>query len=405
MKPQTYTIFAKQFTPMKILFVANRVPFPPFRGDKLKIFHLATQLKKRGHDLHLITIAESKEDLAYAKNLEEIFTKLDIHHLPKFKSLFNVFWGLISGKPLQVAYFNSNKFNEKLKETLEQGQFDAIHVQHIRMGAHFENLPKSLAVLDLPDAFSLYWKRRMAQEKRFLHKWWNKLEYKRLLKYEKSMLPLFHLNLVCSEEDQKYLIENTGANIQILPNGVDTKTFGKKENVEMVNNRILFTGNMDYEPNIDAVNYFVKDIFPEILAVVPQAEFVIAGQRPDARVLSLASEKVKITGFVEDISVEYAKAHIVVAPLRFGAGTQNKVLEALSVGVPVVCTQVGFKGLDIENGEGALLCNDATEFAQQCIQLLTSQNYHQSIASKGSEKIRTKFSWEAIAVRLEQYLE
>lgn len=402
MKPQTYTIFAKIISRMKILFVANRVPYPPFRGDKLKIFHLATQLKKRGHELHLITIAENRDDLEQAKHLSTLFDSMELHFLPKYRSLLNVGLGLLGKRPLQVAYFDSASFNRKLENKLKEG-YDAVHVQHIRMGAHLIALNRANAILDLPDAFSLYWERRMAREKRFLHKWWNRLEYRRMLSFEKKVLPMFSLNLVCSSEDLSYLQQNTAAHLDILPNGVDTQTFSAKPHIQSEPYRILFTGNMDYEPNIDAVAHFCEDIFPQILKTLPQAQFVIAGQRPDPRVLKLATNKVTITGFIPDISEEYAKAHIVVAPLRFGAGTQNKVLEALSVGVPVVCTQVGFKGLDIENGEGALLANSTEEFTQTCIELLTDEAYHRSVASKGAEKIRTRFSWEAVAEKLENY--
>ena len=136
------------------------------------------------------------------------------------------------------------------------------------------------------------------------------------------------------------------------------------------NHTLLFTGNMDYAPNVDAVQYFVEEVFPIIKQQHPQVKFIIAGQRPVKKVLDLASDDVQVTGFIKDLAAVYNQASVVVAPLRFGAGTQNKVLEAMAMGVPVVCSNIGFKGLGIESGEGAIMQTDPQQFAQSVICLL-----------------------------------
>jgi len=222
---------------------------------------------------------------------------------------------------------------------------------------------------------------------------------------EGSFLKEFPLTLVCSEEDKQYLSEFTNANIQVLPNGVDTDVFYPRETIHHEPYRLLFTGNMDYAPNVDAVEYFCAEILPRIEIGHPDVKFVIAGQRPVKRVLDLASDNVLVTGFVKDLSEEYAKAAVVVAPLRFGAGTQNKVLEALAMGVPVVCTQVGFKGLGIQNGEGAYMAQNTDEFAAEVNRLLDSEENRKMMAGKGIQKIVTTFGWDAVAAKLLSYFE
>lgn len=389
---------------MKILFVANRVPYPPFRGDKLKIYNLARQLKP-DHELHLITIAETQEDLNYSIELEEVFHKVTVMYLPKWKSFMNTFSALFSTVPFQVAYFRFPEFAERLKGMLGEENFDAIHVQHLRMSGFFADLDRNKVILDLPDAFSLYWQRRSDNAQNIWMRKFAAGEYKRLLKYEKEVLPLFDLNLVCSTEDRKYLTELTGAHIELLPNGVDTDQFRSRPDIAVVPERILFTGNMDYEPNIDAVEYFVRDIFPEVLKTHPTAKFIIAGQRPVKRVLNLASENVEVTGFVEDICAEYAKATVVVAPLRFGAGTQNKVLEAMAVGSPVICTEVGFKGLGIESGQGALQAKSREDFIRELLHILENREYRHRISFAGRNIIQSGFGWKGIADKLVAYME
>lgn len=388
---------------MRILFVANRVPYPPYRGDKLKIWNLAKRLSKN-HELHLVTIAQEEEELKYTEILKTVFKEVHIVFLPKWKSYLNTSLAVFGNVPFQVAYFQSDRFMGLLQSLMQSQSFDAVHVQHIRMGWYFRKLSKENAILDLPDAFSLYWQRRAERAKWPWQRWFANVECKRLLRLEKDFLATFPLSLVCSEEDRQYLSKHTDACIKVLPNGVDTDLFHPREDIQPEPQRLLFTGNMDYAPNVDAVDYFCKEIFPEIQRKHPQSIFIIAGQRPVKKVLELASNAVVVTGFVKDIAEEYAKAAVVVAPLRFGAGTQNKVLEALATGVPVVCTHVGFKGLGLKSGEGAYMAADKESFIQELNHLLDDESYRKQMAGKGTEKIVSTFGWDAVAAKLISYL-
>ena len=307
------------------------MPYPPYRGDKLKIYNLATELSAN-HELHLITIAENQEDLDSISALQKpLFTSIQYVYRPKWRSALSAALGLFSKRPIQVSYFRSKAFAQKFKQLLNDHDFDAIHVQHLRMAQYFEEGAPSNAILDLPDAFSLYWKRRESAAKNPFDRAFRGLEFSRLANYEKLMLPKFAQSLVCSTEDRDYLIDAGITNVDVLPNGVNLKSFSPQGSDAIVKNRILFTGNMDYAPNVDAVQYFVNEIFPLILEKHPESQFVIAGQRPVKAVLDLASDRIEVTGFIENLASEYAKANVVVSPLRIGAGTQNKVLEALAM--------------------------------------------------------------------------
>lgn len=394
---------------MKILFIANRVPYPPFRGDKLKIYNLASELSKK-HELHLLTIAENKTDVDSVNILLKpiegkhglLFQSINWVYRPKWKSAISALWGIFSKRPLQVAFFRSSSFENKLKKVLKENQFDVIHVQHIRMAQYFEDLNCQNVILDLPDAFSLYWKRRIEKSTNIFSKLLSNIEFKRLFKYEMEVIPRFNKVLVCSKEDQEYLIKNTGFDVELLQNGVNTTVF-QPRNQSFTRNRVLFTGNMDYAPNVDAVVYFVNEIWPHILSEIPNAVFIIAGQRPVAKVLALASESVKITGFIPDLADEYSKAHVVVSPLRIGAGTQNKVLEALSMDIPVVSTNVGYAGLELLPDEGIALSLNNKEIIANTIKILRDEDYRNDLGRKGGAKIRNKFSWQGIANKLETY--
>jgi glycosyltransferase involved in cell wall biosynthesis len=301
-------------------------------------------------------------------------------------------------------YFQSGAMRKKLAEILAADSFDSIHVQHLRLSPYLKDRSDLPRILDMPDAFSMYWERRMKAQSNPLLKIFGAIEYKRLLKYEQVMKS-YNMSLVCSVEDKEYLQAKHGIeNIKLLPNGVDLDTFRAGNHDYSHNHTLLFTGNMDYAPNVDAVGYFVSDILPVIRQKHPDVKFIIAGQRPVPKVQALASDNVIITGFVKDLAAVYNSASIVVAPLRFGAGTQNKVLEAMAMGVPVVCSNVGFKGLGIASGDGAVMQTDTQAFADSVIKLLDSADARREVGAKGVQVMQSSFGWDGIARQLEQFL-
>jgi sugar transferase (PEP-CTERM/EpsH1 system associated) len=387
---------------LKILFLANRVPYPPYRGDKLKIFNLAKRLKDR-HELHLLTFAQTQEDLGYKSELEKIFKEIHFIYLPKWKSAGNCFSALWTDVPLQVLYFQSEEMYKQLDTLLENHHYDAVHVQHLRMSPYLSHRKDIPRILDLPDAFSLYWERRKSVKRGIVTTIFENIEQKRVLKYE-PILKRYDLALACSAEDITYL-EKThhSENLRLLPNGVDMQTFAPRNHDYSHNQTILFTGNMDYAPNVDAVLYFTETILPLIKLKFPSVKFVIAGQRPVKKVLALANDHVSVTGFVKDLAATYNEASVVVAPLRFGAGTQNKVLEAMAMGVPVVCSHIGFGGLGIKSGEGAIMQRDPVAFAKSVIEILSSDEMRRKVGEDGVKVVKTNFDWDIIAKTLESY--
>ncbi|HQE12043.1 MAG TPA: glycosyltransferase [Flavipsychrobacter sp.] len=387
---------------MKILFLANRIPYPPYRGDKLKIYNLTKRLYPH-HELHLLTFTESEEDKNYIKPLEEIFTKVATVHLPRWKGAFNCLKGIGSSIPFQVLYFQSAAMKAKLADFLQENSYDAIHVQHLRMSTYLQHQSQLPRILDLPDAFSLYWKRRQQVEKSFWKNTFERIEQKRLESFE-AIIKDYPMTLVCSQEDLMYLEQlHSANNLRLLPNGVDTTTFRYSHHDYSHQHTLLFTGNMDYAPNVDAVTFFVDEMLPKVKAQFPNIQLVIAGQRPIEKVKALACEYITVTGFVKDLSAMYAAASVVISPLRFGAGTQNKVLEAMAMGVPVVCTEVGFKGLGIADGDGVFSRKDPQAFIDQLAALLSDESLRKTTGEKGRKVIEEKFDWDVITRKLETY--
>lgn len=387
---------------MKILFLANRFPYPPYRGDKLKIYNLTRRLAKH-HELYLVTFYEKRSELQYFKEIEPFFKEIELVYLPKWKSVLNGVFALFSKAPLQVLYFKSAKMQRMVDFAIKQYKIDVVHTQHLRMSQYTQKLtiPK---ILDLPDAFSLYFKRRNETDRPWINRVIDRIEIGRLVEAEK-VVKKYDKTLVCSAEDKAYLEKlHKTDNIDILLNGVDLDTFDVGEGHDYSHkNTLLFTGNMDYAPNVDAVGFFVKEIWPSISAKFPDTRFVIAGQRPLEAVKKLAGGRVEVTGFIPDLNTMYAQASVLVAPLRFGAGTQNKVLEAMAMGVPVVCTHIGFEGLQVQSSEGVILAKNKDKFIAEVCELLSDQAVRRSVGEKGLYIAQTRFSWDSITNQLESY--
>ncbi|MGB1038212.1 MAG: glycosyltransferase [Bacteroidia bacterium] len=356
------------------------------------------------HNLYLVTFYESRDELNYLKELQPYFKEIELVYLPKWRSVLNGVPALFTSTPLQMAYFRSQKMRRMVNFAIDRYDIDVVHTQHLRMSQYTKglDLPK---ILDLPDAFSLYFKRRSETERPFINRLIDSIEIGRLVKAEK-VITSYDRTLVCSAEDKAYLEKlHKTDNIDLLINGVDLETFDVKSGHDYTHNHtVLFTGNMDYAPNVDGVQYFTQELWPRISAKFPNTKFVIAGQRPVDSVKKLASESIGVTGFVPDIQEMYEKASVVVAPLRFGAGTQNKVLEAMAMGVPTVCTHIGFEGLQIKSGDGVILAKEKELFINEVINLLEDQDKRARVGRKGVEVAENRFSWESVSSQLEVYL-
>jgi len=392
---------------MKLVFVANRIPYPPFRGDKLKIFNLARCLAPE-HELHLITFYETEKERTYESNLNAVFTSVTLIPLPKWRCLLNTALTVfLPSTPFQVGYFRSKKFRQILQKTLDQLQPDGIHVQHLRMAQQIPKGYRPITLLDLPDAISMYYERRANHTGTPWTKLALRSETKRLKRYEHQILPLFPKVLCCSAEDGQHIQTlHPQTQVGILENGVDTITYAPRIQERPVSPKLLFTGNMEYAPNVDAVQYFADEIFPSIQALYPAVVFEIAGQKPIPQVLALANRPgIAVTGFIPNLADAYATATIVVAPLRFGAGTQNKVLEALSMNIPVVCTPIGFHGIGLIHGEG-IWCEDTTDsLRNRILHLLSEPEKTKMLAEAAGHTIRQRFNWHTIAKQLLVYFE
>ena len=389
---------------MKILIITPRIPYPPFRGDKLKIYNPAKNLSKN-NQVKILTFLRSSKQLNDLKSFKKYGIEIETVKLTVIESLMKVFISIFTGFPFQAAWFKSSKMKKRIEELISNERFDVVYYHLIRSAQYYieNDSSKPLSVIDFTDAVSLYLKRFAEVERNPVKKFFIKIEQKRIERYEK-IAEKFHTLFICSEVDKKYLIESgLNANIKILNNGIDVSYF-QPEKTDYQKNRIIFTGNMPYYANYDAAIYFTKEIFPLIIKKVPDAEFFIVGQKPPQKIKSLESKNIFVTGFVPDIKNEYLKSAVNVAPMRFGAGTLNKVIESIALGVPVVATSMAIGGLPEVLYKYIFIADDPVNFAEAVIKIINNPLIREELVEEGKTVIKEMLSWEKIVSDFESYL-
>jgi polysaccharide biosynthesis protein PslH len=390
---------------VKILIITPRIPYPPFRGDKLKIFNISRLLLKHNH-VKIVSFLTDEKEKEYAAELTKMGIEIELVPLPLFKSVFNLSRALLSRVPFQIAYYNSPQMHEKIREITARENYDLIYFHLIRSAQFSDSVSGSeaLKVVDFTDAVSLYLSRYADVLKNPFKKAAINLELKKIIRYENKAKE-FDTLFVCSDIDRKFLMERgVHNNIRLLLNGVDTDTF-QYENIAPEKGRIVFTGNMPYFANKDAVIYFSKEIFPKILDKVPGARFYAVGQKPPREIKALAAENIIVTGFVKDIKAEYLKSEVNVAPIRFGAGTLNKIIEAMLVGIPTVATSISINGFPEELKKYVFTADSPEEFAQQVINILDNPNIRTDMMPEASHRVKELLNWEKIVGDFEQYIQ
>ncbi len=388
---------------MRILFLTPRLPFPPVGGDKLRVFNFIKHLS-RNHKIALISFIADPDEanylIEYASLLERVKTVL----LSKEKSYSNACRGILSPKPFQIHYYYLKKMRQLIFQEIESGKYDLVFVHLIRMAEYVKDLRGVPRILDLTDAISLNYERSV-RYRRDVFYLVNLIEKEKVRRYETEIISHFEKNLLISPVDKNYLSRYTdNQNIEIVPNGVDIDYFQFYDGVFDLN-RVVFLGNMRTFPNSDAVEYFCKEILPLIRKELPKVKFHIIGSEPSKVVRKLASEpEVVVTGYVKDVRPFLRKAAVSVCPMRVGAGIQNKILESMAIGTPVVSTPEGVEGIEVNPGQEILVSNSSSDFAQKVTELIQNRALRRSISLNARRLVEKKYTWEITLNQLDHII-
>lgn len=379
----------------KIFVLLSRVPFPLEKGDKLRAFH---QIKgmSASHDIILCALSDARITDEARQFLQPYVKHLYTFHLSRIGILWHLGLNIFSSKPFQVAYFFRKGIQNKIKEIIQAHQPDYFYCQLIRTAEYLKDADIR-KTLDYQDVFSrgLYRRWQVAP-------WYRKfilgMEHKRVLRYEEMVFDQFDKKTIISYPDRDHIPHIDRHRIEVVPNGVD---FGYFQPVEMDKDYdIIFTGNMAYPPNINGANYLVRRVMPQVWKEFPDARVVIAGANPSIAVKNLQSEKVFVTGWVDDMRPYYNKSQIFVAPMQIGTGLQNKVLEAMAMQLPCITSPLANDALNAPEGVAVLVGHTPVHFAKHIVSLLQNAELRKQLADNGYHFVRSNYKWSKVCERL-----
>ena len=379
---------------MRIFYICQRVPFPPDRGDKITTYNEIKHLARQ-HEVHVFCMADGVEDLANVTKVKDFAASIQAVAVSSFGAKWRAALALLTGEPLSVAAFSNRALHQAIRQAHARAPADLMIVYSCNVAQYAAHFPDCRRIMQFADLDSLKWGQYAERHRRPM-KWLYGLEQRRLLDYERRIAHSFDHSLVCTAvEKRDFGALIPGAPVSLVANGVDLEYFQALHQPK-VDGRMVFTGVMDYLPNIDAVEWFCTEIYPRVRQAVPQASFVICGSRPTDAVKNLAKiSGVSVTGWVEDTRPHLDSAQVFVAPLRMARGVQNKVLEGLAMGLPCVTSMAAWSGTVIPQGEGIVASNDPAEFARQIVKLLTDTPYREQMALRARQSAEAHYTWQA----------
>ena len=372
----------------QILIVLSRFPYPLEKGDKLRAYHQIRTLAE-SYEIHLVTMSDKDISSQHKKQLEKYCKTVEIHRINFLSKTLGLLRAFINGLPFQTGYFYRSSARKSIKLLIESKDIKHIYCQLIRTAELTKDIHHITKTLDYMDALSAGIERRIDLQP-FYKKWLFKSEANRLRKYERSVFDYFENTTIISEQDRNLISHPDREKISLIPNGVDPSFFEDKSSKNEYD--FVFVGNMSYPPNIEAAHYIAQRILPNIEG----STLLLAGATPHQSLLKLEKQNknVSLTGWVDDIRDAYLNGKIFLAPMMIGTGMQNKLLEAMALGVPCITTSLANNAINAKHNESIIVANDEAEIVSACEELLSDDKKRKDIAENARSFIHTNYNWD-----------
>jgi glycosyltransferase involved in cell wall biosynthesis len=391
-----------------VLWVKAGKLLPVDTGGKIRSYNLLRFLAK-DHEVTLLSYYGGRRDPDYeaalAKEIpgsETIYTAAPDSNA--IERGLDYLYRFPRRAPYAVSKFTHRAVQTTVADWLSSGRFDVAVCDFLAASSNFPARLPIPCVLFQHNVESSLWQRMAAMESNPVKKLSFAIESAKMTRYERATLGRFHHIIAVSEHDRQQMLQmNPGCQITVVPTGVDTQKFNVAPASSTRPPRVVFTGSMDWEPNIDAVDYFCSQIWPRIYKEFPDAIFQIVGRSPFAKVQRLASESVQVTGTVPSVAEYLEKASVVVVPLRIGGGTRLKIFEAMAMGKALVSTSIGAEGLEVESGRDLLLADDAPSFADAVILLLRDAALRRRL-EQAAVRLAAQFDWSHVVKQFDEVL-
>ncbi|MDH4135210.1 MAG: glycosyltransferase [Anaerolineae bacterium] len=391
---------------MRILYITPYVP----SLIRVRPYNLIRSLAQHGHQITLLSLSSSAQEEKDADQLTEWCQRVETISVSRMRSLWNCVKALPQPWfPLQAVYSFSPRMQKRIQTLLKEEPFDLVHVEHLR-GAHFgtavAGVPK---VYDSVDCISLLFEKALHSAPSLASRLIAWLDLGRTRRYEGRLVSQYDKVLVTSPQDKEALLkldgrsheQNQEKKIAVLSNGVDLGYFAFA-NGYRAPETLVFSGKMSYHANVAAVSYMVREVMPLVWARRPGVKLEIVGKNPPQAICALAKDdRVHVTGFVPDLRPYLSRATVSVSPMQYSVGIQNKVLEAMAMGTPVVASSQACSALKVRNGTHLLVADEPTTFAERVLGLLDDVALRREMAINGRNYVEERHDWRTIAHNLE----
>ena len=400
---------------MRLLFLTPQFPYPPHKGTTLRNYNLIAGLAER-HTLDLLSFHTSAE-VPSPTPLDRLCRRIAVVPIPQRSLQRRAFDTLTSPWPDMGLRLWSPDFAHRLAAWLNAGDYDAIEIEGIELARYgltlsgYDRGRKPLIAFDDHNAEYLL-QHRIAQTERSTRGWtpgaiYSTIQAWKLRRFERRIAQIADRVVAVSDADAAALrVLDPALHIDVIPNGIDTRLYDRSQvtPLDLPPHTLVFTGTMDFRPNVDAVVWFAHEVLPLITAQVPDAKFVIVGQRPHTRLDNLRDNPaIMITGGVDDTRPYITGASVYAIPLRMGGGTRFKLLEALALQAPCVSTTLGVEGFPVTAGRELLLADEAASFANAVVELIQHPERGQALGHTG-RSFAERYDWRHIVPQLEACL-
>ena len=386
-----------------VLFLVHRIPYPPNKGDKLRSFHLLQAMAAR-HRVFLGTLADDADDMQHVPALQALCADVCVEPIAPRRARIASLLGLLTGEPLTLRYFRSARLQRWVDRTVAREAIDAVVVFSSSVAPYAMAHPELPLWVDFVDVDSAKWA-EYAQRHRGPMAWLYSREARRLLAFERQVALRAERSYFTTEKETALfgqLAPECADRIEPMDNGVDTVFYApdpaRPSPYAAGEIPLVFTGAMDYWPNIDAVQWFSAEVLPRLRQRWPALRFHIVGRSPPSEVRALASDPaagVAVSGTVPDVRPWLQHAAVVVAPLRLARGVQNKVLEAMAMARPVVAASACAEVLDALPGADLLAATRADEYLEHIDSLLRDPARAEAMGAAGRERVLHHYTWAA----------
>lgn len=377
----------------RLLFIAHRVPYPPDKGERLRAFHEIRALSER-FAVTVAALSHSRKDAEAASALKQWCRKVLVAPAGGKLGLLRGGVSLLVGKSVTEGYFHSRGLRKRIAIEAAREPFDVVVCYSSGTLPYALAAPSAARVIDLVDVDSAKWA-EYAGNAGWLKGWSYRRESAAVRRLERRAVELCDAVLLVSGAESAALGVGDDK-VMVVPNGVDADFFSPDavEPAELGHASLVFTGTMDYRPNVEGVCRFTREVFPGLKSRLDDLTFTIVGRDPSPAVRRLAEVPgVSVTGWVPDVRPYLAAAGVVVCPLRIARGVQNKILEAMAMGKAVVASAPALEGLDLRDGEYVLEARSAEQWQEHVLHLLANADAREKLGRAAREHVREKYTW------------